>query len=491
MTLHRSWAPLLANEAFIPFPLDERGLPLNPAPAARAKHGKDPWLVAAPAKARLSPDFIEVLRRHAESRRDVGVFYADEVEMPGVTGNRLLLKPSTNLTLLLADDYIGYPVMVRASALERLGGFRYQAQTAVVYDLTLRAIRAGIGIERIPKVMLAHDGPRPRALIEHRRAVLQTWIGAHSHLFEVSSGLTETSLQLVRRFTEHPKVTLVIPTNQSRQLQVADDSFGKPHIVNLLQSLARTDWPMERIEVLIGDDVPDAGIYPDALRKYPFHVRHIVTERAPGTPFNYAAKMNSLWRQTETEHMVLMNDDVVVREPGWLRALMTFAMDEEVGGAGARLLYGDGRLQHAGIPGGLFGACAHAWMGQAPRDPTYNDWALVHREWSMVTGAVFATRRAVLERLNGFDERFTLEFNDIDLCLRMGLIGYKIVYTPFAELLHYEKSSRGEAMPRGDQVALFLKRWTELLDDDPAFHPGFDRWNLHIIPLPTPGAWYA
>jgi GT2 family glycosyltransferase len=170
---------------------------------------------------------------------------------------------------------------------------------------------------------------------------------------------------------------------------------------------------------------------------------------------------------------------------------MTFAMDEEVGGAGARLLYGDGRLQHAGIPGGLFGACAHAWMGQAPRDPTYSDWALVHREWSMVTGAVFATRRAVLERLNGFDERFTLEFNDIDLCLRMGLIGYKIVYTPFAELLHYEKSSRGEAMPRGDQVALFLKRWTELLDDDPAFHPGFDRWNLHVVPVATPGAWYA
>ncbi len=280
----------------------------------------------------------------------------------------------------------------------------------------------------------------------------------------------------------------MVPTRQTRQLHFNDDSFGKPHIVNFLQSLSRTDWPMTNLQVLIGDDIPDETIYTGG--EYPFRVRRVVTERAPTTRFNYSSKMNSLWREVETEYLVLMNDDIVVRDPGWLRALMTFAMDEDVGGVGARLLYGDGRLQHAGVAGGLFGACVHAWLGQPPQAQTYCDWALVHREWSIVTGAVFATRRGVLDLLNGFDERFTLEFNDVDLCLRMGLLGYKIVYTPFAELLHFEKASRGEALPGGDQVALFLKRWTKLLDNDPAFNPGFDMWNINIVPLAEPGAWY-
>jgi hypothetical protein len=69
-------------------------------------------------------------------------------------------------------------------------------------------------------------------------------------------------------------------------------------------------------------------------------------------------------------------------------------------------------------------------------------------------------------------------------------MGYKIVYTPFAELVHFEKSSRGDQLPAGDQVALFLKRWTEILDTDPAFNPGFDMWNTNITPLAEPAAWY-
>jgi hypothetical protein len=108
----------------------------------------------------------------------------------------------------------------------------------------------------------------------------------------------------------------------------------------------------------------------------------------------------------------------------------------------------------------------------------------------MVTGAVFATRRSVLASVAGFDERFNLEYNDMDLCLRLRLLGYRIVYTPFAEFIHYEKSSRGEALPDGGEVALFLKRWKELLNNDPAFHPQFERYNLNITPSYRPNPWY-
>lgn len=478
------------SDDIILVPLEESGFPPNAMPLGTILgQSSDPWLVIAPASALLHPSFAEIFMRASVSRRDVGIFYADEVEHVATGFPRLLLKPSINHSLLISDDYIGFPVIVRKSVFDRLGGFRRDAGTAAVYDLLLRALGEGVGIERIAEVLVAHNGARCRPWIEHRRAAVMRSLGHSNRIFEILAGLTEQTLQLRRRFDEFPEVTLVVPTCQSKQTHVRDATYNKPYIINFLESLQRTDWPIDRFEVLIGDDVADDGIYSDI--EYNFNVRRIITERARDEPFNYAAKMNRLWREARTEDIVLMNDDVVVREPEWLRALMTFSMSEDVGGVGARLLYGDGCLQHAGVPGGMFGACVHAWIFQPAAAATYDDWALKHREWSMVTGAVFATRRSILESLNGFDERFNLEFNDIDLCLRMKLLGYKIIYTPFAELTHYEKSSRGEAWPEGGQVALFLKRWTEFLDNDPAFHPGFDLWNSNLTPRPVSHEWYS
>jgi len=190
--------------------------------------------------------------------------------------------------------------------------------------------------------------------------------------------------------------------------------------------------------------------------------------------------MNDAWRQSKTEALILMNDDIRVRSPGWIEALMTFALDPEVGGVGARLLFPDGLLQHAGIVAGPHNTAVHAWFGLPAWQRTYQDWGLMHRDWSMVTGAVFATRRAALECVNGFDERFALEFNDLDLCLRLGLLGYRIVYTPFAELVHFEKSSRGPADTPPDELLRFRRRWKEVLANDPAYHPELacDRYNV-------------
>jgi O-antigen biosynthesis protein len=484
--LHPSWQSILDSAELIPIPVDASGIPHELATQVQDVTGEDRWLVIAPAAARLHPEFPTVFRRHAGTRRDVGVFYADEVEEASTGENRLQLKPDINVPLLVADDYIGSPVIVLLGVFNRLGGFRAKAGSASVYDFVFRAIRDGVGVARIPVVMVAHEGARPRPRIEDRRIAVTSWIGNAANVLELAPGLTDSSLQLRRRFSSFPEVTLVIPTKQSRPLNADDGSFGTPRIINMLDSLSLTDWPMERLKVLIGDDIADESIY--SRSDYPFKIQRVDTRRAPDVPFNYAAKMNALWRQANTEHLVLINDDVVVTGSGWLRALMTFAMNEDVGGVGARLLYVDGTIQHAGMPGGLFGA--HAWIFQPADAPTYNDWALVHREWSMVTGAVFATRRSVLELVDGFDEQFSVEFNDTDLCLRLKLLGYKIIYTPFAELLHFEKSSRGDTLPSGDQVAIYLKRWSEFLNNDPAFHPGFPDYSVGITPLPVIGAWY-
>ena len=474
----QTFAELAWEPPFVPALLTPGGwTPQRPLPSV----SDEAWAVLAQADALVAPGFARLVQTAILARPDAEVFYGDDVVLGAPAATGLRLKPDFDPALLAAKDYIGAPLIVRGSILSRLGGLRSALGQAGLYDLVLRAHGAGAAIARIPEVLAAYAGTRPETPLADRRRALEDWIGPRP--FEVAAGRTADTLQLRRRFDTFPEVTVVVPTRQ------AGPGKGKPPFVAaLLDDLARTDWPMDRLRVLVGDDRPDAEAF--AARPWPFRLTRIETPRAAGEPFNYAAKMNRLWRAATTEHIVLMNDDVTAPSAGWLKALMTFAMEADVGGVGARLLFPDGRVQHAGVPGGQFGAAGHAWLGEPADRPTYQDWALVHRDWSMVTGAVFATRRSVLEAVNGFDERFALEFNDADLCLRLRLMGLRIVCTPFAEMIHREKASRGDAEVPGAQVALFLNRWRDYLADDPAWHPRLSRDRIDPAPIDAPD-WFG
>ncbi len=439
------------------------------------------WIGFAPAGSFLSPDFAHVAMHFAAQRPDAGIFYADDVAAQTVRAvDQIRLKPEFDLTLLTAQDYVGAPLIVRRSAFEQLGGPDPAMGTAAMADMLFRAHAAGLSIVRIPHVLLAHAGPRIRATRDDYARMLEAQ-PALTGL--IASGRTPDSFALLRPFDQGdaPAVTIVVPTCRSKV------RGGKgTYVEQLLAAIARTDWPMDRLTILIGDDV--SGEPGWARKKWPFALRRIETTRSPGTPFNYAAKMNLLWRLAETEQIVLLNDDCLPSDPIWLKALISLTVDQSVGGVGARLLYDDGRLQHAGLaPHGP--AAAHVWLSRREVEGTYQDWALVQREWSMVTGALFATRRSVLEEVDGFEERFSLEFNDTDLCLRIRALGYRIVYTPMAELVHSEKASRGERLPPGDDMALFLSRWRNWFDTDPAWHPNLRRDLLEVQPAVGP-AWY-
>lgn len=480
---------ILGDGSFVPVPVSAAGRVLHHDIRRVAADERNKWFVIAPDQVRLHPQFAEIVLRESSSRPDIDLYYGDEVAPGnGPDDRRVIVKPALDLTLLIADDYIGLPLIVRGSAMHRLGGLRPTANTAAAYDLVLRAISAGLGIGRITEVLAVHPGPRPRPEIDDRLAALRVWLAESADRFYLGNGLAPGTVQLKRHFTSFPDVTLLIPTCQSGQKQVSGDATIEPFIISLLNSLGCTKWPMEKLHVLIGDDLRDDEIYRD--RQWPFHVDRMVTARQRDEKFNYAAKMNRLWRAAASDHVVLMNDDMVIRWGDWLQALLTFSMQEDVGGVGARLLYPNGTIQHAGMPGGLFDLCAHAWMGQSATAPTYQDWAAVHREWSIVTGALFATRKSVLEIVNGFDERFSLEFNDVDLCLRLRMLGYRIVYTPFAELIHYEKASRGEVLPPGSELALFWKRWSGFLAQDPAYHPRLTRRSFQIAPIEHADDWW-
>lgn len=441
----------------------------------------DDWLIIAPSNARLQPEAGYVLLQAAQARPDVAVFYADDAAVGAKPLERVRAKPDFNATLLVSQDYIGAPLIMQRKTWLDLGGLRIDRGSAALYDLVLRAAQSGRTIARIPQVMLVHPNDRPVAQSARRIEALRDVDIMHD-IDIVEGDLPETLVQRRRFDSGFPPVTLLIPTNRARR-----PGHEETYVERLLRSIAQTRWPQETITVIVGDNFEDE---PEWARKaWPFRMVRVETPEYQGEGFNYAVKANRLWHLANDEHIVFLNDDAVPLNNDWLRGLIGFSVDPNVGCVGAGLFYENGTIQHAGVVP-AFRTVVHAWLNWPAEAKTYMDWAYVQREWSMVTGAILATRRSILQRVCGFDERLTLEFNDVDLCLRIRNLGYRIVCNPDARFTHAEKASRGETAPPGAEVALFLSRWSAWLEQDPASHPAYDRQRFDLVPTHPENAWY-
>ncbi|QDC38071.1 glycosyltransferase [Sphingobium fuliginis] len=442
----------------------------------------DDWLFFAPGGARVHSDADRLIMAATAQRPDVALFYADDAATTEETLERIRLKPDFNWTLLVAQDYIGMPVIIRRKTLIEVGGLTNELGSAALYDLVLRVAEAGRTIARIPEVLLVHTGKRPVADVAARRTALVARNSLHD--IDLVDGATPNLLLQRRRFSEgeHPSVTILIPTNRTRR-----PGMEETYIEHLLGCISLADWPLNKITVIVGDNEVNEPWW--ATKSWPFRLLRVTTPEHSGEQFNYAGKANLLWRMATDEYIVLMNDDAAPNNSGWLKALMGFLIDQNVGCVGGQLFYEDGSIQHAGMFPSLR-TVVHAWLDWPTDAKTYQDWAHAQREWSMITGAIFATRRSILDRVGGFDERFSLEFNDVDLCLRIRNLGYRVVYNPDAQFTHAEKASRGETAPPGAEVALFLSRWSEWLTQDPASHPGFAKNRIDPVPVPSPNAWF-
>jgi hypothetical protein len=205
----------------------------------------------------------------------------------------------------------------------------------------------------------------------------------------------------------------------------------------------------------------------------------------PG-PFNYSALNNQAAQEAKGEILLLLNNDVEVIGDWWLREMVCQASRPDIGAVGARLLYGDGRVQHGGVilgVGGRPGVAGHLYHGAASNDIGYFGHLKLARHVSAVTAACLALRRSVFDEVGGLDaENLAVAFNDVDLCLKIRERGYGVIWTPLAELYHLESASRGTDVRPGGVVERFQRevdhmreRWGHVLDNDPFYGPNFDR----------------
>ena len=181
------------------------------------------------------------------------------------------------------------------------------------------------------------------------------------------------------------------------------------------------------------------------------------------------------------EILLLLNNDTEVIRGDWLTELVSHAIRPDIGAVGAKLLYGDGTLQHGGVVTGVGGVAAHYLPGVARDDPGYFGTLALVREVAAVTGACLALRRSVFEAVGGLDEaNLAVAFNDVDLCMKIRQAGWRILWTPFAEMYHLESASRGkDILPEkarrfNAEIAYMQRRWGDELVRDPYYNPNLE-----------------
>lgn len=429
------------------------------------------WIGILGEGVRLRPHALAAVALALENA-EADLVFSDEDEL-GPAGERLepWFKPSFDLELMLGgQDLVGGGLaLFRREAVAQVGGLGENTEGAEAFDLALRVCgRTPKRALHLPLVLAHRLGPAPDAAQARARCV-SDFLTANplAHGAGRVEPASRGGLRVLWPVPEpSPLVSLIVPTRDRADLLR----------VCAAGVLSRTDYPA--IELLIVDNgsiEPKTQALFEELAADP-RVRVIPDP----SPFNYSRLNNLAAREAKGEVLVLLNNDIDVIGPGWLRELVGQALRPDVGAVGARLLFGDGRVQHAGIALGVSGVGSyyHPYVAREARG--YRDALVLVREVAAVTGACLALRREVYERVGGLEEaHLAVAFNDVDLCLRIREAGLRVIVTPFAELHHYESATRGpdrsaEHRERyAKEIAYMQERWGRTLEADPFYNPNF------------------
>ncbi len=420
----------------------------------------------------LAPDALFEVVRLLQEHPQADLIYSDMdwIDKEGSRSNPYF-KPGWSPDLLLSTDYLSHLSVYRRSLVEEVGAFREEFDGCQDYDLVLRATERTDRIYHVPKVLYHRRLPTLSSVatdandsdgLERQRLALSEALERRGIVGSVEDGILPKSFRVKARIEDEPKVSLIIPTRDNVSL-----------LKNCVESIERlTAYRNYEILIVDNDSVDKATL--QYLASTPHRVIRFREE------FNYSKINNFAVSHAEGEYVLLLNDDTEVISGEWLEAMLRHAQRPEVGAVGAKLLYPDGRIQHAGVLIGVGnpwgpGVATHSHQFYSSSSPGYAGTVAMTTNYSAVTAACMMLRKSLFNEIGGFDEEnLRVSFNDVDLCLRIRERGYSIVYTPYAELYHHESVSRGY---KGDPAEFHYmrERWGEVLDKDPYCNPNFSK----------------
>ena len=421
------------------------------------------WAVFLEPDGRLHPGALYECAREIRDH-DADLIYTDEAYYSTSPGDpdSLFFKPDYGPDSLRGSNYIGPFFVCRRALLEAAGAENYAELDAdAQWDAVVRIAEKAKQIRHIPKVLYyrsIHHSQFHDRCNQNSNRNFDSYATIHNSFRRIREEIKGT-----------PLVSILIANKDHREdLQRCVDSIRE-----------KTTYPDYEIIIIENNSTEkETFAYYEELKK-DGRIRVVSREGA----FNYSAVNNLGAREAKGEMILLLNNDTEVISPDWIQEMLMYAQRQDVGAVGAKLYYPDGTIQHAGIGIGITIAAGHYFRGFPGDSDGYYGRLKYAQNVSAVTAACMMIPRKVYEEMHGLDENFSVVFNDVDLCLRIREAGYLIVWTPQAELKHYEGKSRGADLATPEKKKFFvretnrfLRRWWRVLEKgDPYYNVNLTR----------------
>ena len=425
----------------------------------------------------LHPDAVATVAREIAAGADF--VYTDEATFDSATRRviRTARKPGFDLDYLRGVNYICHFSAFRRTLLDAAGRFRSGFDGAQDHDLILRLAEKAGRIVRVPEILYfwrAHSGStamassaknyageagvRAVAADLERRGIAGT--------VEVLDSRHPTMYRVRYSIVGNPLVSIVIPT--------------RDHCADMKRCLdsifARTTYPDYEITIV------DNGSTERKLLEYYRELEKRANVRIVHDDgnFNFSRINNFAVSESRGEYVLFLNNDTEVISPNWIEEMLMFAQRRDIGAVGAKLIYPDGRIQHGGVVLGVGGLAGHAFLNARRSASGYLGRLSVPCSYSAMTAAAMMVRREYFDAAGGFEEALAVAFNDVDLAMKLRRLGKRNVWTPFAELYHYESKSRGDDTVGIRRKRALAERWkfwdrwaVELAAGDEFYNPAF------------------
>ena len=444
-------------------------------------HAAGRWVALLDHDDVIAPHALRLVREALERNPDSMFLYTDELVVDdALRAIGLMLKPAYDPVLLTGVNYINHFSFYRRDRLAAIGDLRTGYDGSQDYDLLLRYLE---GVERDRVLHLPYPAywwrrtgqTYSRRFLEAataaaRRAIAERF-AREGVPVRVEPAITETLHRVTfeRAETDWPKISVILPSRNGYDLisRVLGDLFEK------------TDY--QALEVIVIDngttDARVLDLYAAFSARFPAFSAHVEPET-----FNFARAVNKGIARASGEHYLVLNNDIEVIEPGWLKEMVSCLRFAGTGVVGAKLLYPSGKIQHAGVITGFGGLAGHWYLNKNRNFGGPMNRLHLRNSMTCVTGAAMLLSGDCVRTVGDWDEQsFAVAYNDVDYCLRAHKAGFRILWTPFACLYHHESASRGADLV-GERRARFEREKDNLrrLHDtgaflDPAINPAYDR----------------
>lgn len=435
------------------------------------------FIVLADHDDTLTPDALYECAKQINLRPRCDVLYSDEDKMD-MDGGALFdphFKPDFNEDLLCSVNYICHLFVVSHDLAARIGGFRQEFDGAQDYDFIFRCTEQAAEICHIPKVLYhwrchqdstaSNPESKMYAFEAGARAIMEHYKRLNIPAERVEKGVDYGIYHTVFRIQGEPLVSVIIP--------------NKDHHTDLdlcIRSIIEraTYKNVEFVVVENNSTKEETFDYYERIQKEFPNVHVVKWERE----FNYSAINNFGVSFAKGEYLLFLNNDTEPIAENFIEEMLGYCQRGDVGAVGARLLYQDDTIQHAGVVVGFGGIAGHTFIGLHRAENSYFHRAMSAQDYSAVTAACMMSKKSVFTGVGGFTEELAIAFNDIDYCMKVRAAGKLVVYNPYALLYHYESKSRGledtpEKVARFNrEIRIFSEKWPDILKNgDPYYNP--------------------